>query len=222
MKTLALAVCCAAALAASAALPAAAQVTAGVHAGTAGIGPDLQVKLNDNFTIRGAADWLDFDYNRTYDNVHYDGKLKLATGGAFVDWHPWANALFLSGGAYFGDRHVDLSAQPTGPVTIGGLPFTAAQTGVLHGKIKMDSAAPFAGIGFDNSSDRDHRGLGLKALLGVAFGGKPDVTLTSTGGVLSGTPILQVALAQEQADIANKAGVLQYYPVAQIGVNYRF
>jgi hypothetical protein len=221
MKTLAIALC-AAAFAASAGLPANAQITAGAHIGTEGIGPDLQLKLNDNFTVRGAGDWLDFDYNRTYSNVHYDGKLKLMTGGAFLDWHPWANALFLSGGAYFGDRHVDLSAQPTGPVTLGGQVFSAAQAGNLQGKIKMASAAPFAGIGFDNSSDPDHHGLGFKGVLGVAFSGKPSVTLTSTGGVLSGTPQLQSALAQEQSDIAGKAGLLQYYPVAQIGVNYRF
>ena len=221
MKTLVLALC-AAALAATASLPARAQVALGGHIGTEGIGPDAQLKLNNNFTVRAAGDWLDFDYNRTDTNVHYDGKLKLMTGGAFLDWHPWANALFVSGGAYFGDRHVDLSAQPSGPVTIGGQQFTAAQAGVLQGKIKMDSVTPFAGLGFDNSSDPDHHGLGLKGVLGVAFSGKPSVTLASTGGILSGSPILQSALAQEQATIASKDGLLQYYPVVQIGVNYRF
>jgi hypothetical protein len=63
----------------------------------------------------------------------------------------------------------------------------------------MDSAAPFAGLGFDNSSDKDHRGFGFKGLLGVAFSGKPSVTLASTGGLLTGTSQLQNALIQEQA-----------------------
>jgi hypothetical protein len=223
MKTHSLALALGGALAAAAAaMPAQAQVIVGVHASTAGFGPDAQLKLNDNLTVRGAGDWLNFSYGRTYDNVHYDGRLKLATAGAFLDYHPWASAFLVSAGAYFGDRRVDISARPSGTVTLGGQTFTAAQAGRLDGKIKMASAAPFAGFGFDNSTDPDHMGLGFKALLGVAFGGKPSVSLASTGGSLSGTPALQSALAQEQANIANKGGVLQYYPVASLGLNYRF
>jgi hypothetical protein len=220
MKTIAIALC-GAMLVAVAASPAQAQVIVGAHVGTAGIGPDLEYRLNDNLTVRGAADWLDFSYGRTYDNVHYDGKLKMATAGAFVDWHPWANAIFLSGGAYFGDRRLDLSAHPSGPVTLGGQVFTAAQAGSLQGRIKMSSAAPFAGLGFDTAA-ADKRGWGLRGLIGVAFSGKPTVDLSSSGGQLSGSPVLQTALAQEQANIASKDQVLQYYPVVQAGLTYRF
>jgi hypothetical protein len=59
-------------------------------------------------------------------------------------------------------------------------------------------------------------------VLGVAFGGKPSVSLASTGGALSGQALLNQAIAQEQANIANKASFLQYYPVVQAGVTYRF
>lgn len=211
-----------AALSLMAAASASAQITVGAHVATTGIGPDLQYRLNDHFTVRGAADWMDIGANRTYDSVHYDGHLKMATGSAFLDWHPWANAFFLSGGAYFGDRRIDISASPAANVTIGGVSFTPAQVGHLDGRIKMDDASPFVGLGVDTNGGAMKRGLGFKGVLGVAFSGKPRVALTSTSGLLTGQPLLQQAIAQEQANIANKVEFLQTYPVVQAGLTYRF
>jgi hypothetical protein len=222
MKAFAPVVLAAVSVLALAAAPARAQVTVGVHAATTGFGPDLQVKLSDYFSVRGSADWLDFSMSRDYDSVHYDGRMKLGTGGAFVDWHPWANAFFFSGGAYFGDRRVTIAATPASNVTLGGQSFTPSEVGRLNGAIKMASAAPFAGLGVDSNASGVKHGWGFKGVLGVAFSGKPSVSLTSTGGILSGQPLLSQAIAQEQANIANKASFLQYYPVVQAGLTYKF
>jgi hypothetical protein len=222
MKAFAPVVFASVAFLAFAAAPAGAQVTIGAHAATTGFGPDVQYRLNDYFSVRGAADWLDFSLSRTYDQVHYDGRIKLGTGSAFLDYHPWANAFFLSGGAYFGDRRATLTATPTSNVTIGGQAFTPSQVGRLDGAIKLSSAAPFAGLGVDSNAGAMRRGFGFKGVIGVAFSGKPSVTLASTGGIFSGSSILNQAIAQEQVDIANKASFLQYYPVVQAGLTYRF
>lgn len=203
--------------------PARAQpITIGAHAATTGFGPDIQWRLNDQFSIRGAGDWLDFSASRTYDQVHYDGRLKLGTGSAFLDWHPWSNAFFLSGGAYFGDRRVTLDASPAGAVVLGGQSFTPGEVGRLNGAIKMASAAPFAGFGVDSNAGAGARGLGFKGVIGVAFSGKPSVSLSSSGGLLTGSTVLQQALASEEASIANKTSFFEYYPVVQAGVTYRF
>jgi hypothetical protein len=204
------------------AAPAWCQASVDAHIGTAGVGPDLQYRLNDQFSVRGAADWLDLSASRTYDNVSYGGRLQLLTGGAFLDWHPWSNAFFVSGGSYFGDRKVSLSATPATSVTLGGRAFTPAQVGRLDGDIRLASTAPFAGLGVENNTAAAARGWGFKGLLGVAFGDKPSVSLTSSGGLLTGAALLQQALVQEQANIASKVGFLQYYPVAQAGLTYRF
>ena len=222
MKSVAAALAVGAAVFVLVAAPARAQVTIGAHAATTGIGPDLQWRLNDQFSIRGSADWLDFTASRTYNDVHYDGRLKMGTGAAFLDWHPWSNAFFLSGGAYFGDRRVTLDATPASNVILGGQSFTPGEVGHLNGAIKMSSAAPFAGLGVDSSAASSARGLGFKGVIGVAFSGKPSVNLTSSNGALSGSGVLQQALESEQANIANKASFLQYYPVVQAGVTYKF
>ena len=205
-----------------AASPSQAQIAVGGHVGTTGVGPDLQYRLNDNFTLRGAADWLDLIYGQSYDGVRYDGRMKLMTGGAFLDWHPWANPVFLSGGAYFGDRQVDISATPAATVTIGGQSFTPAEVGRLDGRIKMGSAAPFAGVGLDSQAGANAKGFGFKGLIGVAFSGRPTVDLSSTGGAFSNTSALLPSLDAERDRIADRASFLQYYPVAQVAVNYRF
>lgn len=222
MKAFAPVVLAAASMIALAAAPARAQVTVGAHAATTGFGPDVQLRLSDYFSVRAAGDWLDFGLGRTYDNVHYDGRVKLGTGSAFVDWRPWANAFFFSAGAYFGDRRVTIAATPAANVTLGGQSFTPVQVGRLNGAIKLADAAPFAGFGVDSNAGAMARGFGFKGVLGVAFSGKPSVSLVSTGGLLTGSPLLAQALAQEQANIANKASFLQYYPVVQAGVTYRF
>ena len=202
--------------------PAWSQVSLDGHIGTTGIGPDLQYRLNDQFSVRGSADWLDLSASRTYNSVSYSGRLQLLTGGAFLDWHPWSNAFFVSGGSYFGNRKMTLSATPAANVTLGGQSFTPAEVGRLDGDVKLGSTAPFVGLGFENQAAAASRGWGFKGVIGVALGGKPAVSLTSNGGTFTNTPQLQAALIQEQANIANKTSFLQYYPAVQAGVTYRF
>ena len=74
----------------------------------------------------------------------------------------------------------------------------------------------------DSTAGKDARGLGFKGVIGVAFSGKPSVSLSSSNGVLSGSGVLQQALVSEQETIANKTSFLQYYPVVQAGLSYRF
>jgi hypothetical protein len=86
----------------------------------------------------------------------------------------------------------------------------------------MDSAAPFAGLGFDTNNRGAAKGFGFKGLIGVAFSGQPRVDLSSSGGLLSNTALLQPQLDAEEQKIAHDARYLQTYPVAQIGVTYHF
>ena len=212
------------AAAALAALPLAAQaqsgsVAAGVNLGTPGIGAELQVQAAPGFVIRGAVDGLKIDRDEDYSGVPYSAELKSLTGGLFADWHPMGGGFLVSGGAYFGDRKLDLSAAPTAPVVIGGQTFTAAQVGRLDGEIKMSKVQPFVGLGYDNTFTAD-RGWGFKLIAGVALSKKPGVTLTATGGTFS--PDFQTRLSQEVRDVQEDAEDFRYYPVVQVGVTRRF
>ena len=150
--------------------------------------------------LRGGYDVLQWDRDDSYQDVDYNAEIDFKSPGAFVDLHPFRNSFFVSGGAYFGERGVDLDATPTRDVRIGGVTFTPAQVGRLDGRIDLEDTAPFAGIGFDNTFTRGGR-LGFRFTAGAVFGDAPVVNLQASGGTFSDNPIFQERLRQEEAEI---------------------
>ncbi len=205
----------------AAASPAAAQMAAGVSLGTPGLGVQVSTQLNDSVVLRGAIDGMSLSRDETYSDINYDGKAKLFTGGVFADLHPGGGPLFISGGAYVGQRKLNLRAQPTSNVDIGGQTYTPAQVGRLDGAAKLSNFQPFVGVGFDNTFVGD-RSWGFRALAGVAFSKAPDVKLTASGGTLSTDATFQSRLRIEEAATRKDAKDFRYFPVVQIGLTKRF
>lgn len=193
----------------------------GVNIGTPGVGLQAAAKVNDSVVLRGAVDGLSISHNETYSGIAYDGKAKLATGGAFLDLHPGGGSFFVSGGAYVGKRKINLSAKPTSNVDIGGATYTPAQVGSLTGEAKLSNLQPFAGIGFDSTFVGD-RAWGFRFLAGVSFSKAPEVKLASSGGTLSNDATFQSRLRTEEADARKDAKDFKYFPVVQLGVTRRF
>lgn len=196
-------------------------IAIGATAGTTGLGAEVQVKVGPIFTLRGSIDRLTHSQDETYDGVDYSGDLSFNTVGGFVDVHPLANGLLISGGAYMGDRDIDLSATPSGPVEIGGQTYTPTQVGTLNGMIKLRDVAPFVGVGWDDTFHRRGR-WGLRAIAGVAWSDEPEVALTSTGGTLSNDPAFQARLQTESQRITEETEGYGLFPVVQVGLNYKF
>jgi hypothetical protein len=189
--------------------------------GTPGIGVEAQAKVSRWLVLRAAADFAEFDRDETYGDIAYAGKLKLVTGGAFVDIHPLGGGLLVSGGAYIGKRRGELDGEPTTTVRIGDKPYTPAQVGRIDSDIKMGDIQPFAGLGYDTTFRRTGR-VGLKGVVGMAFSHSPDVTLTASGGALSTNAVFLQSLRDEEGQIRDDAKGFKYFPVAQVGLTYRF
>ena len=195
--------------------------TAGsIHGGTMGLGMEIQQRLSDTLVVRGGVDRLRHDFERRYGGVDYEAGLDFDTVGVFLDLHPFSNALFVSGGGYMGARELRLTAEPDAPVEIGGAVFTPAQVGRLSGEATLTAVSPFVGVGFDTTFTSRRR-VGLRALFGVAVGEDPEVALTSAGGTLSNHPAFRARLDIEARRIEQEAEY-SLYPVAQIGLTYRF
>ncbi|MBN8528814.1 MAG: hypothetical protein J0M36_06230 [Caulobacterales bacterium] len=199
---------------------ASAQTAASVHAGTLGVGVEVKAALGPSVVVRGGIDRLRRDFDQTYSGVDYGAELDFDTVGAFIDLHPFRNAWFVSGGAYLGARELRLEAEPVTPVEIGGAMFTPGQVGKLSGAVALPEATPFVGMGFDNTFTGRWR-VGVRALIGAAVGESPDVTLNSQGGTLSGSAAFRQRLDAEAERIRDEAD-FSLYPVAQIGLSYRF
>lgn len=196
-------------------------VAVGATAGTSGVGLDVQVKLGPIFTLRGSLDRLTHSADESYDGVDYNADLTFDTVGAFIDMHPMATGLLISGGAYLGDRDIALAATPTGPVEIGGQTWSPGQVGTLNGAVKLGDVAPFVGIGWDDTFYRSGR-WGFRAVAGVAWSDAPEVALTSTGGSLSNDPTFQARLRDESQRITQETEGYGLFPILQVGLNYKF
>jgi hypothetical protein len=193
----------------------------GVNVGTPGVGVQVSAKLSDRIVLRGAVDGMSLSRDEDYSDIAYEGDAKLLTGGLFADVHPGGGPLFLSGGAYAGQRKIKLQAQPTSSVDIGGATYAPAQVGRLNGEAKLSGFQPFVGVGFDNTFSGD-RTWGLRALVGVSFSQAPKVRLTASGGTLSSDPTFLARLREEEADVREDAKDFKYFPVVQVGLTRRF
>ncbi len=199
----------------------------GLTIGSDGAGVDGQFQATRAIVLRVRGAFMNIDHPQSYDGVRYGGHLRLSNVGGYVDLHPFGgplHPLMISGGvvdAVGGRRHVGLTATPQGSFSFGGHTYTAAQLGTVTGDIGLDSVAPFAGIGFDNTFETS-RLFGFKLLAGVVFSGDPKVNLQSAGGLLSNTPQVQADIASEEAKIRGAADIFHYYPAISTGLTYKF
>jgi hypothetical protein len=210
-------------IAASGPATAAGSFAVGADLGTSGIGAELAYRLSPKFVIRGDYDYFKYDGDIRGEVLTYKGDLKLQTGGAFLDFHPFNNPWLLSGGAYVGTRAAD--AQPTlqDVNRIGGDSFLRAEVGVVQAKLKLDQFTPFLGGGWNNTFYNNR--WGFKVLAGAAFSNQPRVTLTRTGGATLDPAVAQrlaTAFGIEEGSLSRDADILKVYPVLQVGLTFRF
>lgn len=205
---------------AAAAGAAQAQVALGASIGTTGAVVEGQVQVLPGLHLRGGYNYFQYEADNTYDGVAYTGDLDLNTLGAFIDWHPFGNSFLITGGAYFGEKTLDLLATPTANVQIGNQTFTPAQVGTLGMAADLEDTAPFVGIGFDTTFENP--GIALKLIAGAMFTGSPQVDLTSSGGTLANDPNFQTQLALEEQTLQDEINDYEIYPVVQAGLTFSF
>jgi hypothetical protein len=218
-----LTIICAAALPALTAGAAAAQEAGGfsfgVTASTLGVGPEVGYRVSKSMGVRANATLFSISHNEDVNDINYDGKLKLKSGGAFLDIYPFGGGFRLTGGARLSDNKIRLIGNPGDIIEIGDHDYTPAEVGVLSGTVEAKSLAPYAGLGW--GAGLGH-GFVLTFDVGVMFQGRPRIDDLTATGTASGNPAFQQDLALEKADIENDINDFKYYPVVSIGGIYRF
>lgn len=192
-----------------------------LQGGTLGGGGEAIMKLSDQLNGRLGANGGRFDYDGNENNIDYDFKLKLFTAEALLDWFPTPGGSFhFSGGAFFNDNEVEAEAKSAGSYNINGTTYTSTQTGTLKGTTDFNQVAPYLGIGWGNPFGKDSP-WSMNLELGAFYQGEPDIEL-SASGPSSADPTFQANLRQEQEDLNDRFDKYQFYPVATIGIAYRF
>jgi hypothetical protein len=203
--------------------PAVAGPTLGVAASTPGLGVELAWSFNEHLAVRAGGYAFNYDYDGEESGVDYESELDLRSAGLFLDWHPFGGAFTVSGGVYANGNEINAVAVPDAgdSYDIGGATFTSAEVGTLAAAVDFNSTAPYLGLGWRSLGGEDG-GFGWHAELGVMFQGSPDVEMTSTGGTLSGNPVLQSEIAAEETDLESEVDQYDLYPVLSLGLSYSF
>lgn len=203
-----------------------AQVGASLDLGTTGVGAHLAFGFSPSLNGRLGVNYFKHDFTKRSGRIEYDLDGKLQTVDALLDWYPRAGSSFrITGGVFYNDTRFDALATPdlNGTFTLNGRPYTAADVGVLVGKVDFRKAAPYIGIGWGNALATE-RGWSFGGDLGAFYQGKARVSLRSVNCTVQTALCNQLAgdVAVEEARLADEASDYKVYPVLRASLSYRF
>jgi hypothetical protein len=216
------------ALACALLLTGAAQAQVGITAdlGSTGAGFHLVVPMETYLNGRFGVNGFQHDFDKTSNGVDYAIKGKLQTIDVLFDWYLREGSPFrLTAGLVYNGNRFDATAKASqmGSFTLNGTTYTAADVGILSGRIDYRKAAPYLGIGWGNAlSTNGHWSFNTD--LGAFFQGKPNVKLGNSGCTTSKAVCDAVAadVAAERLQLQDDADSLKVYPVVRASLNYRF
>lgn len=210
----------------------AADMTWGADIGTTGAGVHASIPLSVQYGVhaRIGANYLPrYSFSRKTEQVAYDFKASLRTIDFLLDWHPWHNGFRMTAGAIYNDNVVNAIGIPNRIATFSfnNETFNTTQIGKLVGQLDFPTLAPYIGIGWQ-THDPAERGWSISSDLGIMYQGSPRTSLGVGGCVLPANgcdlaqALLRPAIVSETARLNDDLREYRFFPVARIGLNYRF
>jgi len=198
--------------------------------GTLGFGAEMTVAVSSTFAARvgyqGAQLSYDFNgpdnNNNPGDELNYSGDAALSAANLFVDWHPLKTAFRVTTGVLlnFADIETTARCQNILGCEFGNSVFLPAVMGDINAETTFAPVAPYLGLGW-GMTPADDSHWSVVADFGVAYIGSPDVEMRSTG-TCNSVPTCQAELENEEREIEEALHRLRFYPVINLGVQYRF
>jgi hypothetical protein len=203
-----------------------AQVGATADVGSTGVGFHVVVPMETYLNGRFGANYFHHNFDKTSGLVDYDVKGKLQTFDVLFDWYLKEGSSFhLTGGLVYNGNKFDVKAKPNGlgGFTLNGHAYTAADVGLLTGRIDYRKAAPYLGIGWGNALARASR-WNTNVDLGVFYQGNPNVQLASVGCTTSDTVCKALAsdVAVQRQVLRDDTNSFKVYPVVRASIGYNF
>lgn len=195
----------------------------GVRGGTQGLGADLGVPLNDDWSMRFGVSAFNWDRSLDVTDVRYDARLRLQNLSALVEWHP-IGPFRLSAGVVPTRNRIDVRGEPVDTrYRINGTFYDAVEIRDLRGEIRTGrSLSPYVGLGYGVVA---RRGFNIYADVGATYQGRPRAELSvGCGPTLTAQRCaqLQSDVAAEQGELASRVRNFKWFPVVNIGVTIGF
>jgi hypothetical protein len=197
----------------------------GVSAGTLGTGLSVAKAIEPGrLSVELDLNALTLSHSYSNSGVNYNGSLRLQSAGAVANYFPWASAFHVSAGLFYDNNRFNLNGQPTsGSFTLNGRTYSSAELSSLSGQVKFNTIAPYLGVGWGDATA--HAGWHLIANFGVLYQGRPKVSLVGDTTYPQGSQYYSALYSNidaQRQQIQNDLSSLRWYPVASIGVQYRF
>jgi hypothetical protein len=191
-----------------------------VTAGTLGVGGEVAKLVTSHLAARVGANVFGYSRTQNFDDVTYDGNIKLRSASVLFDLYPARRGSFhLTGGAIMGGSEITGTGVPQGGFTLNDTDYAASEVGTLRGALTFPRVRPYAGLGWGTPANN---GTSVRLVMdfGVAFGA-PTVSLRATNAAAGSA--LAADLAAQQASTQRDADkYLKLYPVMSTGLSVRF
>lgn len=202
----------------------------GVSVGVHGIAIDYTWQLNKNIDVRFALTDMPFSDELEADGITYELEYERTNLAVLVDLMPWENGFHLTAGLFALEHQWLIDAKLNGDYYIGDGQWQANDL-KLHGEITYAAASPYLGLGWKNIfGENNHWAMTVEA--GVMYVGSAAVDYGATGEVcdVGGAncidsalgPVFQKNLAEEEQQLEEKLEDYEFWPVIQLGLNYKF
>jgi hypothetical protein len=194
-------------------------LTLGLKVTTLGFGPEIGYSFMPRLGIRAGANWAGANRDVTVSDFAYGASVKLRSFDALLDLKLLGPLRFSAGVVSNGNR-LELRANPTGSVTIGGTTYTSSDVDTIHVKIDFKKMAPYFGLGFATGGR-----IGFVMEFGAMMQGSPRVTYTATTS-LTGPARTQFETEANrerdelQADLDDRS-YLKVWPVVGLGLQVK-
>jgi hypothetical protein len=190
-----------------------------VQGGSLGAGAGVAMPITSWAGVHAELEGFGFSHSLNVDGNQYDGHLTLLQGGLYLDLFPFSSSGFrVTAGALINDDQLQAHAVPNadGNYKIGN-DYVPAVGSAPSATATLPRVMPYLGIGYGHKPVT--KGFGLTFDLGVAYG-RPRVSYSVPQIYTLFTT--QANIDQEEQNLDNKADRYKLYPVAQIGLTYRF
>lgn len=203
-----------------------AQVGVTADIGSTGAGFHLVVPMESDLNGRFGLNYFKHDFDKNSSGIDYDVKGKLQTFDVLFDWYVLTGSKFhLTGGLVYNGNRFDAHGKPNAQnrFNINNNSYTAADVGLLSGRIEYRKAAPYLGIGWGNAlAENSH--WNFSADLGAFYQGNANVKLASVGCTTSKLVCESLAsdIAAARERFGDDVNQFKVYPVLRASLSYRF
>lgn len=199
----------------------------GITGGTLGVGPEVGYRLSKNLGIRGNVTFLSVSHDIDSDDITYDGKVKLQSGGVMLDVYPLGGGFRISGGLRINGNKARGIAEPNNGASyeINDTTYSAADIGTLRADTDIKNVAPALTLGYGGGLSS---GLVFGVEAGALFQGKVKIKPLSISGLCAGASAparcssLAADLDAERQSVNDDIDNYKVYPILQFSIGYRF